>query len=389
MTYGVTPNGFVTKRLADIKAEIESDLRAAFGPGVNLDPRSPLGLLVGIFAERESLIWEGLEGGYNAMYPDTAEGVPLDNVAAITNITRKPESKSTVTMTITGTNGTVVPVGFIASVSGNPDARFVTIQFGTITGGTLDLLAEGEAGGPVAAPTGSLTVIETPVSGVSAVTNAADALLGQNRETDEEFRIRRLAELQRSGTATLEGIRNRVSQVPSVIFAGVVENAGSTVDGDGRPPHSFEVYVSGGDLDEIAEAIWLSKPAGIQTHGTITRTVIDSQGDPHSILFSRPTDKEVWLIINIVGNANPAEGPIYPVDGDDLVKAVVLEYGLTFRLGQDVIINQMFTPINTVPGVIGIEVLAGFSDPPTLSNNLSIAGNELAVFDSARITVNS
>ncbi|MCK4960816.1 MAG: hypothetical protein KAT00_15490, partial [Planctomycetes bacterium] len=75
--------------------------------------------------------------------------------------------------------------------------------------------------------------------------------------------------------------------------------------------------------------------------------------------------------------------------GDDLVEEVVLEYGAAFQLGQDVVTSRFYTPINTVPGVVGIEVLVGFSSPPTSSANLSIGPGELAKFDSTRVTVNS
>ena len=53
------------------------------------------------------------------------------------------------------------------------------------------------------------------------------------------------------------------------------------------------------------------------------------------------------------------------------------------------VVNQLYTPINTVPGVIGIEVLIDIAPTPTQSDNISIDINELADFDSSRIAVNS
>lgn len=389
MPYGITSTGFSAKRLADIQTEIEDAFRSAFGAGINLDPLSPLGQMIGIVAERESLIWELAEDVYNSQYPDSASGASLDNVASISNIIRLAATYSTVTARITGANGTFIPIGFIASVDGAPSARFVTIESGTITVGYIDLAFRAESTGPVQAPAGSLTVIETPQTGVDSITNSLDAALGRNTETDAELKQRRAELLQRSGTATIEGIRRHVLNVVDVLQCTVIENSTGIFDSDGRPPKCFEAVVSGGDDTEIATAIFEAKAAGIETHGDITEVIVDSQGISHDIEFSRPTDKDIWLIINITPNTDPNEGDLYPASGDQDIEDALLAYGETFTMGQDVINNQMYTPINTVPGVIGIEVLAGFSNPPTSSANLTLAADELAIFDSTRIVVNS
>lgn len=389
MAYGITDTGFIAKRLADIKAEIEAAFRSAFGVGINLDDLSPLGQMVGIVSERESLIWELAEDVYNSQYPDTASGASLDNVSSISNVTRLAATYSTVEGRVSGTNGTLVPIGFIASVDGDPTARFVTIESGLIAGGFVDLDFQAESTGPVQAPANALTVIETPQTGVDSVTNALDADLGRDTETDAELKQRRAELLQRSGTATIEGIRRHVLDVLDVLQCTVIENATGIIDVDGRPPKCFETIVSGGDNVKVATAILEAKAAGIETHGDLTEVILDSQGTAHDVKFSRPVDKEIWLIVNITPNLNPNEGDLYPTSGDQDVEDAVLIYGAAFGMGQDVVNNQMFTPINTVPGVIGIEVLAGFVNPPVASANLSIAADELAVFDSTRITVNS
>lgn len=252
-----------------------------------------------------------------------------------------------------------------------------------------DTAMEAEIAGAVQAPAGSLTVVETPTSGVEGIYNLLDAEVGSEVETDSELRIRRQNELRRAGSATLEGIRNAVLEVEGVIQALVIENPTGVTDADGRPAHSFEAVVQGGDDADVAEAIFAAKGAGIQAYGSDSETVTDSQGITHDIGFSRPVAKEVYVIVNITPNTDAAEGDVYPVNGDDLVAAAVLAFGNELQIGQDVIVNQFYTPINTIPGVFGIEFLVGFSSPPTTSTNLAIAADEIAEFDSARITVNS
>jgi uncharacterized phage protein gp47/JayE len=390
MSFGITDSGFETKRLDDIKTEIEDSLKSELGAGINLTPQSPLGQIVGIMAERFALLWELGEEIYNAPYPESSFGTSLDDSASIVGVTRLPATYSTVTVRVFGANGTAVPLGFVVSVSGNPNARFESTVADTIgVSGYVDIPFQAEDTGAIEAPAGSLTVIETPVAGVDSTNNTLDADVGRDIETDQELKTRRQERLQRAGTATVEGIRNNIAQVENVESVTVVENTDIVPDSEGRPGKSFESIVLGGDEDEIAESIWEAKPAGIETDGDITKSMTDSQGLAHDIKFSRPTEKDIWMIINITPNADPNEGALYPADGDNLVEEVVLEYGATFQLGQDVVTSRFYTPINTVPGVIGIEVLVGFSSPPTSSANLPIGPGELAKFDSTRTTVNS
>jgi uncharacterized phage protein gp47/JayE len=495
MSYGITESGFVAKRLADIKSEIETSLRSLLGAGINLDPESTLGQLVGIFAVSLAEAWELGEDIYNSAYPDTAEGVPLDNAASITNTLRLGATKSSVEVRITGTATTAIPAigAFILSVLGDATARFVNTETGaigatgidevqdidfsavpasgdfklryngsettaviawnatatdvqnalnaltslsavtvagdftlgftvtfagadgeqdhpileavdnTLNGGItiaivettrgwlpyVDIDFQAETAGVVQAPAGSLTVIETPVTGIDAAENLLDADVGSAVETDSELKDRRTLQLQRAGTATIEGIRNNILQVVDVVQALVFENDTDVTDGFGRPPHSFESIVDGGLDAAVAAAIFEAKGAGIKAYGTTIVAVTDSMSISHDIGFSRPTEIDIWMIINITPRTDATEGDLYPVDGDAQVEAAVLAYAEDFIMGQDVVVNLFYTPVNSIAGVIGVEILVGLSDPPTLSNNLPISPNEIAKFDSTRITVNS
>ena len=132
MAFGITPEGFVLKRLADISAEVDVELKIIFGPNINLLPESVLGQIRGIFSERESLIWELAQATYNSQYPDTAAGINLDNVVSITGIERRPPTFSTVGLTLFGIAGTIVPTNSQVSLSTDPSVRFLTDESSTI-----------------------------------------------------------------------------------------------------------------------------------------------------------------------------------------------------------------------------------------------------------------
>lgn len=437
MTYGVTSDGFVAKPLETITAELESALREAFGSGINLAPQSALSTLSGIFAGRESMLWELAEGVHLAADPDAAEGASLDSLMALTGARRLQAQSSVVTATATGTPGTVLPVGRVASVTGS-GARFATTAAATITavdawaadtfaagarvtngggvyqvttagtsvtgptgagsdiadGGTarwlylgsgtaaIDVECEAVETGPTPAVAGALAQIETPVSGWSTVTNVEDATLGRDVETDPAARSRREELLATAGSSIIDAVHARVRAVAGVDAVAVFENATDASDGDGIPPHAFEALVVGGDADAIAQAIWSAKPAGIAAHGSTSGTATDAEGNERTVEFTVPTPIAIYVVANLTKNGD------YPADGDAQVKAALAAYGATRGFGDDVIASPLAARCFMVPGVVDVTSLyIGTSPSPGSSATIPIATREIADLDTGRITV--
>ncbi|WP_406858482.1 hypothetical protein ABEG18_12980 [Alsobacter sp. KACC 23698] len=88
MAYGVTPAGFVRKRLPEILGELEAAMVAAFGPGVVQTAQSPLGQLNGLVADLSSKVWEVGEDAYQSFDVDQAEGPRLDMLAKLRRLAR-------------------------------------------------------------------------------------------------------------------------------------------------------------------------------------------------------------------------------------------------------------------------------------------------------------
>jgi len=229
--------------------------------------------------------------------------------------------------------------------------------------------------GPIIAPANTLNVIDTPVSGWTAVNNSLDVIPGTNIETDTQAMVRRSNLLQANANGPLQSIVDKVEEVPGVTaaigFQNLTNAAMQTVDFSavpasgsfslqfgsngftfttgsipytataatvqaainaisgytvlvtgsfangfnidfngstggqsqaliqvssnsledsvpnpititpayGRPPHSVEIVVEGGDPTAIAQAIYNSKPGGIQTYGNSviqTGTIVSS-----------------------------------------------------------------------------------------------------------------
>ena len=60
MDYGITPEGFVRKRLEDIRLELISQFEAEFG-AIDVSAGSVFGVFIGIMAKEFADEWELLE----------------------------------------------------------------------------------------------------------------------------------------------------------------------------------------------------------------------------------------------------------------------------------------------------------------------------------------
>ena len=206
--------------------------------------------------------------------------------------------------------------------------------------------------GEIIVPIGSMTIIETPVSGLDLTDNILDGTLGRAVETDDELRLRRKQSLRVSGAATVPSIEARIfAEVEGVTSATVKENRSDVTDSEGRTPHSFELIVEGGTPQDIADKLWEIKPAGIQTVGTETQGVIDSQGNTQLMHFSRPIPKYVHLDVQISLYSEET----FPVDGIIAIKDALAAFGNALEPGDDLIIQRFYASIYSVEGVKNVE----------------------------------
>jgi uncharacterized phage protein gp47/JayE len=395
MTTGLTALGFVTKPLLDIKTDLEDAFRLL---GIEkLDPASVAGQKIGIISERLSELWDACEALDAAFDPDEATGQALDSLCAMTGTSRHAATHSPVTLTLGGDAGTVVALGKQVS-NKTTGVKFETLAEATFNStpatvdgiscaGTASVAAQSVDTGPLVGLTGYLTVIETPVSGWLAVTNAADADPGQDVETDADLRLRREVELHTAATAALEAIREALLDLdttPAVSGAVVFENCTMVTDGEGLPPKSVRAVVNGGAAADIRASLFATVAAGIETDGTTSGTVTDTQGVTHTIKYTVGTPKNVYQILNVTKDALN-----YPTDGDAQILAAVLAYGDTLVMGKNVVSGAIASHVFPIEGVLEVECLIGLSNPPTTDTTIPIDIDEIGVFDSSRTTINS
>lgn len=378
---GLTSTGFERKRLADIKADIESYLRDSFGQNIDVSPQSVFGQIIGTLSERIAEEWESQENIYSSQYPSTAQGAQLSNVVLYNGIERQSATYSTAEVTLTGVNGTVIPAGSQISVAVT-DEIFETDSSATISGTTATVSVTAQSTGPIEAAAGTLTTISTPIFGWTSVTNALDATPGSDEETDAELRIRRSLSTQALGNNLIDSLFGQLSNLDGVV-AVVVKDNKTAVPADGIPAYQFMASILGGDDAEIAATIWANTPQGIASYGTTTVVHTDAQGFPQDVKFTRPDDVEIYFKIDIETDSS------FPGSGVADIKSAVVAYGeANFKISDDVILSQFYTPINTIDGITSIDLRIGLTPSPSGTSNISIAIDEISRYDTTRVEVN-
>lgn len=439
---GLDATGLTIATFEEIDADIKSAVLSDVSSTLDLGSTSLLGNMIAIFAERLALLWELLEMVYSSQDPDAATGDALRQLGALTGTVEEPPRPSTTTLTLTGTPATLVAAGSVAGTaagvefatdedatiasltawagatayllndrrrnasrcyivtvagtsagSGGPTTTDSAIVDGTVTWrylgegtGAVDVDATATEDGPQAALSGTVVEIVTPVSGWSSVINLTDAVEGRGEETDEEFRQRREEDLANAGTSPVDAIRSRILEVEGVTACTVFHNTTDDLDAENRPPHSVEAIVTGGDDQDVLEALHAAVAGGIATYGQdVIGNVTDSAGNVLEYQFTRPNEIEIYVAITVEYDER-----FYPDDGDDEIALEIIELNEELRSGYNVRASAVSAKAHGVPGLLGVTVCnIGTAPAPGSSATISIGVREVGVFDTSRITVTS
>jgi len=295
----ITSSGVIVPDTADIKGSIQQKLRDIFGDEIDLTDETPAGRLV----EALTIFYKGVldinAQNANQINYHYATGTYLDSIAAMFNITRKGATYTRTLCTFTGTAGTVIAAGSLATTSDgytySLDTEVTLDSNGSGTGYMTSIIS-----GPIPCTIGTLTNINTSIVGWTAVTNTTAATIGTDIESDDDLRTR-IEDSRYYGSCVTEAIYGAISQIDGVNSCICLENGDSnaiTPNGASVAGHSIYVCIDGGDSTAIATAIYNKKTAGCgYTTYTIAGTTIEhiSVIDPNSttsyvVSFYRPAE---------------------------------------------------------------------------------------------------
>lgn len=394
-TFGMTAQGFVPKRLADVLESITSKVKNIEDengnkPFINESADSIFGQFAQILSEEISICWEAAYLASQQFDPLNASGVPLRGLVQLNGITASDGSYTQITMTLGGTPGTVVPKGSIIS-SADGKQKYETVESATIGNSeTATVNANCTEKGPNEPATNTIIQIKTPVFGWRSATNTATVSVGSNPDTDAQLHIKQERATSATSYRQVDAIISGLIRVDGVKYARLYVNPGLTTDANGITGKTLAPIVVGGTNEDIAEVLRLKCGTLDNFQGTTTVTYTGELGDTQVVKFSRPTEIPVYISMDI---SQTEYGVVTDETKEQIKKAIVAyaEYDQTgqygFPPGADVVLSRLYTPINSVQGFKVNSLEIGTASDSLSTSDITIDFDEVATFSTDNIEV--
>jgi uncharacterized phage protein gp47/JayE len=349
---------------------------------ISLSPSSASGITVSVVTLANStaytITYANTTGSNTITYTSDASATYDEILNGLRTVIIGAHPSLTATVLGTGATGTLVI---------NRNDIFQTVNFTTTPNlGIVKVRTVGEViaveAGPSSQPASTIDTILTTMLGWDSVINPTAATSGEDRETDEQLRLRfRNGKFDRA-TNTYDAIYSALINTDNVSEVTIYENDTSTVDGNGVPAHSFLPIVVGGLSQDIGNAIWQNKPIGILSYGNTSVNVTDVQGGTHVVSFSRPNALVIYISIDITTDVN------FPANGNDAIKSAIIEYfSDNLGTGDDVIYSRLYTPINSIPGHEVVSLKIGTSPSPVGTSNIVVPFDAIASISAVNIVI--
>lgn len=403
----VTDRGIERNSLDEYRDQIIANMRARLGTDLADGADTVQGQIATVFALAMAQNDEAGVAVANGMSLFTARGAQLDALGSLVDLRRLRSRNVTVLLRLRGTDGTVVPSGSLVSVGGK---EFVTQREVEIPGSTLAVARDADTRPPVANATWQIV---STVAGWNNVVNEAAGEPARARETDVQFRIRYLQRLQMRNLGTAQAIQAEVIGVPGVADCQILvrdEPGDGTEDrGFTLPGHSITCIVRAESTgyrpsEEVARAIFGTKPAGIRTYGggsgnETTRTISYGREGAGSVIIRFAWVQEVPVKISFT----LVEGSAFPAGGEQLIKSRIMDWlvgnwsevdeASPLEIGQAISTSRILAPILSVLGhtVVNNMVTIRFKGSPAPTNRGTVTAPNrnvlLVVEDAADIAI--
>jgi len=376
MAIGLTAEGFTPKTLDEIQNGIKSKLEV-LSPGFDFSTESPDGQLVEIMSYELSQAWSELNLVYRSYDPQQATGAALRNLGLITGIIYGAATRSQAVVTPIGDAGTLIPAGsLIKDADGNSFATSFAVEIPNNVE-VVSVLA-----GVIPVPIFDGWVVATPLAGWTGAQNDLEGTVGDVAQTDQAFRNIRNRTVLRNYTSSVDTTTARLYEL-GLEQVAVIQNSLPIVDPvTSQPANSIAATISPLGIvsdEEIARVIFDTKPAGISTVGTTAIVLNDTQGNPHTVNFTKATAVDIFMNVEVTYLAEDYAG------AEEGIIADLVAYILNHQVGEDVIYSRIFSVI-TPWGKAQVDVLEiGKVNGTETAANVVIADNEFAFCAAANI----
>lgn len=378
----INEKGYLRSTYDDILADRIALAQELFGKDIDTSNASALGKFIRLSVQDLADAYEAQEIIYYSRFPNTANGQSLDRLMPFAGITRNPPTRAEHEIKLKGTANYQIDPGFLVGTKGDEEFFLVNTVVLDENGEGTGVVQSTELGTTGNVLLGTITEIVNPSVDVTSVEHTNIISLGEDEETDAELRKRFAIAIQGSGSATAVAIRGAVMRVTGVNSCLIVENKEDSTDADGRPPHSFEVYVHAPSTadQQIGEAIFSKKPLGIKSVGDVEVQVQDISGGQQTVYFSHVEEVSLYIKVKICKDSH------FEIDGVDQIKTALVGYIESLGSGEDVIFTNLYRYIYSVEGVKDVASLTISKDGTTyVSQNIIIDPDEISRLDAVNI----
>ena len=273
----ITGTGVIVPDTSVLLSDIKARFVELFGDNLDLSPTTTQGRLIELFNRSETFTLQACAVVSNMLNLNKANGFVLDDLGALFLIERKPATKTSTTVVLNGVPNTIIPANTrIKSADGNIFVNPASAVIGS--DGSVSVRYQAVETGAIPALPNTLKIILDGVNGLETANNPANAVIGQEQESDGDFRNRIKISLNTNAIAVLSAIKASVEQVSGVVGSYCYDNYDSSaviIDSLSVPAHSLLVVVDGGDEQEIANVLYAKKTAGT---GYVDKYIVGSSG---------------------------------------------------------------------------------------------------------------
>lgn len=385
MTIQYDKDGLIIQTLTEILNERQNNCQSFLGDDFDISGESVVGNLQTADADRELSLQEGLLYLASQLDPDQAEGIWLDYICALNNITRNQATKTKIPIIVTGSPNLSKNANDLTVVDENTDEYFTNSEpFILDAEGKATVTFEATSWGAIQALPTSTYSLKTPVYGITEVKydTSKNTQVGVDVEDDLSLRTRRNSAVTYTASSILSSIKAAVMQISDVKYINAYENDTMQIV-DTLPPKSFEIVVQGGDENVIAQAILEKKPAGIQAYGTTTKIVTDDDGNQFQIGFTRPTEAPIDLKITFVSTSSQTDEW-----KNDLRNELIKEFQSLYTVGDSIYVYNLYSILNAHEEIVNVtEFKAKKHSDSTWNDSVAIGKRELATLSVDNIAI--
>lgn len=386
----INEKGFVLSTLDENLTTWTTALRTVFGNDFNIKKEG----VVDNVATASSLSKMDIENQIafliKQLNPYTSEGEWQDRLYSLIGLIRRQATYTVVSRTCSGTPNTVIAAGALTIENSSTKDQFKNndpINFDS-TGKAFGSFTAEESGA-IDLPTDASIRIITPLANLAGVyyEQGNTIRIGQEYETDEEFRKRWMLNSSTAAANTDDGLEKALLELVNTDSdLQIFDNrTGETVDG--IPAHSLRIVINTAYDDEtVAQTIFKHLVDGnmFGLQGAISVKVTDSEGESETIKFDRAEVQDIYIQIRVAVQNGISMATIQTEIKDNII-AYITEHG--FDMGSIIYANMFAASVYEVNGVAGISQLKISKNNLNWVDQIQLTKTQVPNFDSTRIQV--